>query len=40
MHGLSYNPAHPLKILCVLLGLGSAAGLLWRLRGRERPEVT
>ena len=40
MHGLSYNPAHPLKVLCVLLGLGSAAGLLWRLRGRERPEVT
>lgn len=35
VHGLKYNPFHPLKLLCVLLSLGAVAFLAKRVLGRE-----
>ena len=41
VHGLKYNPFHPLKLLCVVLSLGAVAFLAKRVLGREgNTEVT
>jgi len=40
MHGMSYNPFHPLKLICVGIGLVSVAGIARRvLKGRDGGEA-
>lgn len=38
VHGVKYNPFHPLKLLCIAIGLGGVGLLARRVLGREQNE--